>query len=324
MLVILSPASVKSDEVQNEYSFALAKKKTVIPLLHKACDVPFRLHRLQYVDFMKGYDRGLESLLKALAPEKGSARDSQTPGVTRRVSLGLIEYEQFLANGAFQVNADALRGEILRPIRQTMKPQAHAVVRSPGGFVSQEASWLRVEGSLSFESARTGASGQLDETSKTIRAYSTVNGLNLFELITADRIVSTISVDFARLSDGLPTLELGGTRVENLRIGGHLVDITLETVFFELVPGRRGSSLWDKDEDDAEAHVCSYLLAMANSAQSFRQISGNIMELRGGDRLILGELSVDQETLSSSMLRYESERMGTISVANCDLRIGTK
>lgn len=70
LLVILSPASVNSTNVMDEVSFALEEKKTVIPVVYRDCTIPFRLRRLQYVDFRQDYTRGLEELLKTLAPEQ--------------------------------------------------------------------------------------------------------------------------------------------------------------------------------------------------------------------------------------------------------------
>ena len=66
MLVILSAASVESPNVMDEVSFALEERKAVIPILYKSCKIPFRLRRLQYVDFTEDYASGLGELLKAL------------------------------------------------------------------------------------------------------------------------------------------------------------------------------------------------------------------------------------------------------------------
>lgn len=65
VLVILSPASVKSENVSDEVDFALSKQKHVIPVLYRECDVPFRLARLQYVDFRTNYDVALQELTQA-------------------------------------------------------------------------------------------------------------------------------------------------------------------------------------------------------------------------------------------------------------------
>jgi TIR domain len=75
MLVILSPASVNSTNVMDEVSFALDEKKTVIPVIHQDCKIPFRLRRVQYVDFRHDYARGLKELLKTLGPERKKLND---------------------------------------------------------------------------------------------------------------------------------------------------------------------------------------------------------------------------------------------------------
>src|SRR5271165_7423104 len=55
VLVILSPSSVNSPNVENEYTLALKEKKTVIPVLHRECKIPLQLRSLQRVDFSTDY-----------------------------------------------------------------------------------------------------------------------------------------------------------------------------------------------------------------------------------------------------------------------------
>ena len=69
-LVILSPSSVSSNNVMDEVSYALEKGKQVIPILFKECQIPFRLKRLQYLDFTGNYETGFNQLLKSLNLEK--------------------------------------------------------------------------------------------------------------------------------------------------------------------------------------------------------------------------------------------------------------
>jgi len=66
MLVLLSPTSVASPNVNDEWSYFISEKKKILPLLIQPCDVPFRLSRRQWVDFTKGYDQGFSELLRAL------------------------------------------------------------------------------------------------------------------------------------------------------------------------------------------------------------------------------------------------------------------
>ena len=67
ILVILSPSSVDSTNVDDEISFALEEHKTVIPVLYRECKIPFRLRPYQHVDFRTDYARGLRILLSNLA-----------------------------------------------------------------------------------------------------------------------------------------------------------------------------------------------------------------------------------------------------------------
>ena len=66
MLLILSPASAKSENVRNEISYALEQGKIIIPVLYQDCTVPLRLQRTQRIDFRADYARGLHSLMTHL------------------------------------------------------------------------------------------------------------------------------------------------------------------------------------------------------------------------------------------------------------------
>ncbi|GEM_PF-919019 len=51
MVLLLSPESVQSTHVEDEWNYYLDKGKAILPVLLRPCDVPYRLHKLQYVDF---------------------------------------------------------------------------------------------------------------------------------------------------------------------------------------------------------------------------------------------------------------------------------
>jgi hypothetical protein len=66
MIVVLSADAVDSQNVMDEVSYALEEEKFIIPVLHRECAIPFRLRRVQFVDFTRDFEGGLQSLLKAL------------------------------------------------------------------------------------------------------------------------------------------------------------------------------------------------------------------------------------------------------------------
>ncbi len=78
LIVVLSPSSVASTTVLDEVSYALENHKPVIPVLYRDCKIPFRLGRLQYVDFRGEYARGFEGLLRTMrAPAREPATSLQ-------------------------------------------------------------------------------------------------------------------------------------------------------------------------------------------------------------------------------------------------------
>ncbi len=75
LLVILSPSSVSSTNVEDEVAFALEEHKTVIPVFYRDCKVPFQLRPFHYVDLRTDYDRELKTLLRALGVERQAVAD---------------------------------------------------------------------------------------------------------------------------------------------------------------------------------------------------------------------------------------------------------
>lgn len=82
-LVVLSPSSVASTHVMDEVAYALDRQKMVILVLANACEIPFRLSRLQYVDFTVDRERAIGKLLSVL----GSLAETNAMNNLERVPL---------------------------------------------------------------------------------------------------------------------------------------------------------------------------------------------------------------------------------------------
>jgi hypothetical protein len=66
-LIILTPASIASENVKDEIGYAIDHGKSILPVLLEACEIPLRLRRFQYVDFtQKSYNDGVESAKQLL------------------------------------------------------------------------------------------------------------------------------------------------------------------------------------------------------------------------------------------------------------------
>ncbi len=82
MIVILSPASVASDNVMDEVNSALEDKKRIIPIIYRPCKIPYRLRRLERIDFPTlGYGTGLSRLSTVLQRTRVKRKRRQGPVV---------------------------------------------------------------------------------------------------------------------------------------------------------------------------------------------------------------------------------------------------
>ena len=70
ILIVLSNTSVASENVMDEVAYAIDQNKKVIPLLIHNCNVPYRLARLQRIDFTGNYNTALQELLTTLAMDE--------------------------------------------------------------------------------------------------------------------------------------------------------------------------------------------------------------------------------------------------------------
>jgi hypothetical protein len=64
--IVLSPEALASNNVMDEVSYALEEEKLIVPILFRSCAIPFRLRRVQYIDFTASYRTGFSQLLRAL------------------------------------------------------------------------------------------------------------------------------------------------------------------------------------------------------------------------------------------------------------------
>ncbi len=134
----------------------------------------------------------------------------------------------------FHAEASVLSGALQLPVKQDIQLQAFAKLPETGGYLAQQAGPYRLENVLSFKSAKTQVAGNREV--KPGHGWSTlvtsvVEGLNVLDVITADRVVGQISTEHP-LVGHIPKVTFLGTRFENLRINGHLVKLDLDLELF--------------------------------------------------------------------------------------------
>jgi len=129
----------------------------------------------------------------------------------------------------YYAEASVLEGHLRLPLEQEIKPQAYAKLPGQGGYFNQNLENYNLGKVISIRSAHTQVAGNLDP--KQDQGWSTlvttvVEGLNVLEVLTADRVVGQIAVGHP-LVGYVPSISFLGTRFENLRIAGRPVTLDL-------------------------------------------------------------------------------------------------
>jgi hypothetical protein len=164
----------------------------------------------------------------------------------------------------YHAEAEVLSGLLRLPLAQQVKSQAYAKLPEAGGYLSQHQHDYRLEGVISYASAYTQVAGNPDAKEGhgwSTLATSVVEGLNLLDVVTADRVVAQISVEHP-LKGYVPTITFLGTRFENLKIAGHRVELELDLNLLgpkpeNDAPYTRGAGFLDrvaKQHDRVRAH----------------------------------------------------------------------
>jgi len=149
----------------------------------------------------------------------------------------------------YNAEAEALSGNLTLPLEQEVKPPTYVKLNERGGYISQNVENYRLGGVVSFRSAYTQVAGNPD--TKTDHGWNTLTtsvleGLNVLDIVTADRIVCQISTDHP-LIGYVPTVTFLGTRFENLRIAGHQVKLDLDLDILSAKPKKDAGYLSDRD-----------------------------------------------------------------------------
>jgi hypothetical protein len=135
----------------------------------------------------------------------------------------------------YHAEANVLSGHLKRPIEEKIEPQAPVSLNDRrGGHFTRQVEDFSIEGLISFtrgESRVSGARSGKDKNWVTL-ATSVMEGLNVFEVVAAGRVVSQVSTNHAYYEGDVPQgyvprVTFLGTQFENLRVAGIPIKVTL-------------------------------------------------------------------------------------------------
>jgi hypothetical protein len=134
----------------------------------------------------------------------------------------------------YHAEAHVLSGELKHPVKQPIEFEGHVILANTRreGHLTRSTASSTLEGLISFRAAYTRASGNKvkktdawgnEHSGWVTLSTSIIEGLNVFEVITADRVVAQVSTEHPENDGHVPKVTFLGTRFENLRVGGYPV-----------------------------------------------------------------------------------------------------
>jgi hypothetical protein len=231
------------------------------------------------------------------------------------------------AQKAFLYNAHghALSGHIQRPFDQLIEVQAGASLPTIGGHGKSRVDNYQLQQFVSFKSAYSHVSGSQNKNdgSYTTLVSATIEGLNVLDFVTADRVVARISSHHT-LQDDEPSIITLGSKFENLRIAGCPVEVELDHEFFlrmdtfEAVrkeldsnsvfrkiaedPFQTGHS--QKLSNQPGAVLCTLVKSMTTTCPGVKR-KGHTFEVPQFGKIFVGEIMAQHSRRTLTMLRLE-------------------
>ncbi len=136
-------------------------------------------------------------------------------------------------NRTFHYHADAspLGGHITHPLETVLQTQASTSLAQAGGHAESRIDSYRLDNSVTVTSgpAYSHATGVKNKTTNawTTLVTCVVENLNVLEVVTADRIVSKLHVEYPQQGDH-PRISIIGSKFVNLRVNGESINPILD------------------------------------------------------------------------------------------------
>src|SRR5258708_3126118 len=145
----------------------------------------------------------------------------------------------------FHAGAHILSGHLEHPIKQPIEHYGNVVLEKTRreGLITESVGETSVEGLISFKAGHTRVSGSQLKNKKDIwgndhsgwvtQSTSVLEGFNVGDVITADRVVAQVSAEHPLTYPGghVPKVTFLGTHFENLQVAGYPVQLELNLGF---------------------------------------------------------------------------------------------
>lgn len=137
--------------------------------------------------------------------------------------------------------ATGVSGKVTLPFHELIEVQGASALPFTGGHSSSRVHGFNYRDIFSFASASTLTTGSESSDSYNTLATATVEGLNILNVLTADRVVTRIASKYVK-GTGEQSATFVGSGFENLRIVGNRVEIGIAPE--RLKSSRRSEKVW--------------------------------------------------------------------------------
>jgi hypothetical protein len=233
--------------------------------------------------------------------------------------------------------AHAFNGQFTRPFHDLIEVQAATSLPIIGGHGHSRVENFQFREFIHFKKGYTHVSGghQADDNSYNTLVTATLEGLNVLDVLTADRVVARLySKTPEKKSEGNFTLV--GSKFENLRIAGCPVHVELDCELFEEIPTfETARNAFEKKgkfrkiaedpmhtktplpkQGDGGVFLCSCVKEMEADCPGVIR-KGHSFHVQGFGTIFLGEVLIRHAERTLTMIRLElgSAVSGTGTVA---------
>ncbi len=228
----------------------------------------------------------------------------------------------------YHANAHVLSAVFTRPLQHLVEVQGASSLSTTGGHGRAMVEDFHFQHFLSVKRGYTHVSGSPQEiegkTHFTTLVTAVAEGLNILDVVTADRIVARFSSNHT-LDDTEPNFTLIGTKFENLQIAGCKTEVEIDVGLFQKIPTFEAAIKEYKNnaefrkmaldpyesneawpEPSHGAILCSIVnLKKMNTACPGVERKGHCFVIPKFGKLFLGEILMQYGRRTLTMVRFE-------------------
>lgn len=234
----------------------------------------------------------------------------------------------------YNAEATIVSGSLKLPLVHDIRPHPTNALQHSGGYVSQRGDSHRLEGVLSYRAAYTQVSG--NRSTKPGQGWTTlttsvIEGLNVLDVVTADRIVGQMITNHP-LDGYVPSVNFLGSRFENLRIAGYPVEVDLNLDVLGSKPADDASYSHDPGVFERAANQHKHLLGNNDLPADLRERYNRLSSIQLGAEIV--ECSLVNQVSGSYPGRsfghiidipdFGKVVLGKLTLTSEDMKPGTK